>query len=78
MATSTATRNVGSVNIITVSGGMDDNYDFNYVTGTLTINKATLTVTADNKIKEYGAANPTFTLTYSGFKNSETKSVTFC
>ena len=57
---------------------MDDNYDFNYVTGTLTINKATLTVTADNKIKEYGAANPTFTLTYSGFKNSETKSVTFC
>ena len=39
--------------------------------------KTILIAYPDNKIKEYGAANPTFTLTYSGFKNSETKSVHF-
>jgi hypothetical protein len=29
-------------------------------------------VTADNKSREYGEANPTFTASYSGFKNGET------
>src|SRR5205814_642546 len=40
--------------------------------GQLTITKATLTVTADDKSRGYGDANPTFTASYSGFKNSET------
>src|SRR2546428_7014849 len=49
------------------------NYDFpTFVTGELTITKATLTATADNKSREYGDANPTFTATFSGFKNGET------
>src|SRR5439155_1744886 len=40
--------------------------------GQLTVTKATLTVTADNKSRAYGAANPTFSAGYSGFKNGET------
>jgi len=76
VASSTAnqTSNMGTYNIIP-SGGVDNNYSFNYVNGTLTINKATLTATADNKSRGYGDANPTITITYAGFKNSETSSV---
>ena len=43
--------------------------------GTLTINKAHLTVTADNQSRVYGATNPTFTETISGFVNGENASV---
>jgi hypothetical protein len=39
---------------------------------TLTVNKAALTITADNKSKAYNTANPALTITYSGFVNSET------
>jgi len=70
----TSTTNVGSVDI-DVAGGLDANYDFSYVKGTLTIGKATLTATADDKLKEYGDANPVFTYSYGGFKNSETSAV---
>jgi hypothetical protein len=49
------------------------NYSFTtFVSGNLTITKATLTVTAEDKSREYGDANPAFTSTYAGFKNSET------
>jgi hypothetical protein len=48
------------------------NYTFAFVNGQLTVTKATLTVTADNKSRAYGAANPSFTASYSGFKNGET------
>ncbi|MCC9065454.1 MBG domain-containing protein [Flavobacterium piscisymbiosum] len=57
---------------ITASGAVSDNYDFTYVNGTLTITKATLTITADDQTKVYGAANPTLTASYSGFANGET------
>ncbi|WP_207510372.1 MBG domain-containing protein [Longitalea luteola] len=40
----------------------------------LTVNKANLTVTADNKEKPYGEANPAFTISYSGFVNGENAS----
>jgi|WetSurSiteA1Bulk_404760.scaffolds.fasta_scaffold01023_4 hypothetical protein len=56
---------------ITVSGGVSDNYDFSYLNGTLTINKAPLTVAADDQSKTYGDANPDFTLSYDGFVNGE-------
>src|SRR5207244_1944585 len=51
------------------------NYDFTYVTGHLTVTVAHLTVTAQNKSREYGDANPAFTHLTTGFKNSETESV---
>ena len=42
------------------------NYTVVYVNGTLTVGQATLTVTATNATRAYGAANPTFTGTYTG------------
>ncbi len=72
--TATVASDVGTYPI-TVSGGTAQNYAFTYVAGTLTINKATLTATADNKTRSYGATNPTFTITYTGFKNSQDASV---
>lgn len=76
IATTTATQTspVGNYEI-TCSGGNATNYNFVYGTGNLTINKAPLTVTPNNTSRLYGAENPAFTLSYSGFKNSETKTV---
>jgi gliding motility-associated-like protein len=61
----------GSTFDITPSGGVDNNFSFNYVKGTLTITKATLTATAENKTREYGLDNPEFTIAYSGFVNND-------
>jgi hypothetical protein len=52
------------------------NYDFTpFVNGTLHITKVHLTVTADDKTRTYGAANPAFTATITGFVNGETVAV---
>src|SRR5690606_16619607 len=60
---------------ITVSGGTDNNYSFSFVSGTLTITKATLVATAQNASREFGVANPTFAISYTGFRNGETSAV---
>ncbi len=70
----TSTSSVGTY-AITASGGTDDNYTFNYTDGTLTVNQATLSVTADDQSKTYGESNPSLTLTYSGFQNGEDETV---
>jgi hypothetical protein len=72
--TATVTSAVGTYPI-TVAGGLDNNYTLVLVNGTLTINKATLTATASNGTRAYGAANPVSTITYTGFKNAETAAV---
>ncbi|MBT1699848.1 T9SS type A sorting domain-containing protein [Fulvivirgaceae bacterium PWU4] len=59
---------------ITVSGGTDNNYSFNYSPGTLTITQATLTAKPNDVSREYGADNPAFTLSYTGFVNNEVPS----
>ncbi len=69
-----ATTGVGTY-ATTASGAFDNNYDFNYVDGVVTINKATLTATAGNQTREYGEANPSIGVTYTGFKNGETDAV---
>ena len=66
--------NVGNYTI-TASGASDNNYTFNYATGTLTINQAVLTITTQDISREYGLANPALTVAYSGFKNGEDESV---
>jgi len=43
------------------------NYTVTSINGTLTINPAPLTITADDKTKILNAPNPAFTATYSGF-----------
>jgi hypothetical protein len=60
---------------ITISGGAAANYLITYIAGVLTVTPVTLVITADNKTKTYGAANPTLTFSYSGFVNGETSSV---
>ena len=57
---------------ITASGAASPNYTFSYVNGTLTVNKAALTITAANASKLYGAALPALTASYSGFVNGDT------
>ncbi len=51
------------------------NYSLTAVAGTLTVTPATLTVTAENKSKVYGSANPPLTYVISGFQNGETDAV---
>jgi len=57
---------------ITASGAVDANYTITEVNGTLTVNPAALTITANNANKIYGAALPAFTASYSGFVNDDT------
>ncbi|HUI67406.1 MAG TPA: Ig-like domain repeat protein [Nitrospirota bacterium] len=44
-------------------------------TGTLIVNKAVLTVTANNASRAYNTNNPVFTASYSGFVNGDTSAV---
>jgi hypothetical protein len=47
------------------------NYNITYNTASFTINKASLTATAEDKSRKYGAENPQLTVSYSGFVNGE-------
>ena len=72
ISSATATTGVGTVAITGSTGSLSAaNYDFTPANGTLTINKAHLTVTADNQSRLYGQPNPLFTQTVSGFVNGE-------
>jgi len=60
--------------VITASQGGDSAYNPATAVGqTLTVNKAVLTVQAANATREYGAANPAFSASYSGFVNGDTQ-----
>ena len=74
-----ATANAGGTYALTPSlatGGTftSSNYSITYVAGALTVNKATLTVTADNKSRVYGDSNPSLSYTIAGYVNSENAS----
>ena len=71
--TATSTSDVGSYPI-TVQKGTISNEFVNLVNGTLTVNKATLAVGVQDVTIYEGDAIPTFTLTYSGFKNGQGES----
>ncbi len=74
MATSaTVANNVGTVPITLTSGTLaSENYRFSaFNSGVLTITPAPLTVTADDKIRIYGSANPSLTSTIAGFVNGQ-------
>lgn len=60
---------------ITASGGIDNNYLFIYQNGTLQINPALLTATANDTSRMYGSSNPAFTYTIQGFMNGEDSAV---
>ncbi|MES2265635.1 MAG: cadherin-like beta sandwich domain-containing protein [Bacteroidota bacterium] len=50
------------------------NYNVNYVLGNFEIDRAPLTIKADDKSKLVNAPNPTFTYTITGFKNGDDES----
>ena len=68
---------VGTYPIVPVATGANlANYTVVYVNGTLTVGQATLTVTAGNASRAYGAANPAFTASATGAVNGDTFSFT--
>ena len=72
--TAEASSPVGGYTIVP-SGLSAANYSFNYVNGTLTVHPATIMVAADDQSRAYGATNPVFTVSYSGFVNGDTTNV---
>ena len=73
--TATAASGVGTYTITAATGTLSAaNYYFNFVNGTLTVNKALLGVTA-NATSTYGTSPGPFTASYSGFQNGDTTAV---
>ena len=60
---------------IVLSGGTDANYSVSLTNGNLTVNRATLTVAANNQTRLYGETNPVLTATITGFANGEDTNV---
>jgi hypothetical protein len=72
-----ATANAGSFDIVpsdAVGTGLG-NYHITFVNGTLSVGKAVLTVTANDKSRVYGAPDPSFDATIGGFMNGDTQAV---
>ena len=63
-----AGENVGSYAIQQGTLSAGSNYALTFAGAALTISKATLTVTADNKSCLYGDSNPSLTASFAGFK----------
>ncbi len=74
VTSATPTSSVGEYEI-TPNGAEAKNYAISYTSGTLTVNKAPLTVQAETAERVYGEENPKFTFAYSGFKNEETEEI---
>ena len=66
----------GTYSIVPAATGANlANYNVVYVNGTLTVDKATLTVTPNNQSIVAGSALPTFSATITGFANGDTQAV---
>ena len=63
--------NAGSYTI-TPAGLTSSNYTIGYANGVLTVNPATLTLTANTASRQYGSSNPGFSGSVSGLVNGET------
>ena len=76
-STTIPTRKDANVNGYGVYYYCEGNTNYSAKAGSVTtkINKASLTITADNKTMTYGGTAPTYTYTGSGYVNSETASV---
>ena len=70
--TATEKSDVGTY-AIKQSGATAQNYVFEYEEGTMTVNKAPLTMTANDKTMNYGNSIPVFDISYEGLKNNETQ-----
>ena len=68
--TSPAGSSVGTYTI-TPTGAVDANYTISYVSGTLTITPAALTITANDQTINFGVPIPTLTASYSGLAGGD-------
>jgi len=72
------TSPVGIYPIVCTQGTLAaNNYSLTFVSGTLTVNPAPLSVTAANASRAYGAPNPAFTGTITGIKNGDNITATY-
>jgi hypothetical protein len=71
-STSATSASIVGTYAIVPSSATASNYTFVYNNGTLTVNKASLTITADNKTKPFSTVNPTLTASYTGLVNGDT------
>ncbi|MCZ4499722.1 MAG: hypothetical protein JWQ74_2275 [Marmoricola sp.] len=72
-----AHANAGEYTIECGGGSAGPNYAITYNTGTLTVAKAALTLTADNKSRTTAQGNPTLTYTPTGLVNDDTAATAF-
>ncbi|WP_276481402.1 MBG domain-containing protein [Paraflavitalea pollutisoli] len=68
-------KGAGTTDITASQPGNGDFLAATPITHTLTINKVTLTITAEDKVKVQGDPMPALTVLYSGFVNGENESV---
>jgi trimeric autotransporter adhesin len=57
-------------------GALDNNYSFMYLAGDFSVGTSPLLVVANDTDRTYGAANPVFSASYVGLKNSDTAPAT--
>jgi hypothetical protein len=69
--------NAGNGQTLAVDAAATSNYYAAHKEVTIDVNKSVLTITADDKSKIYGAANPSFTFTPTGFVNGDTAGTAF-
>jgi len=72
---STVPINAGTYTVVASFTSKDPSYENTSVTVTMTINKVPLTVTANGTVFLQGGTFPTFTVSYSGFIDSQNNSV---
>ncbi len=65
---------LGSPYATSCGGAVDPNYAISYFGGSVTVNTATLTITAGSPTMTYGGSVPAITAAYAGFKNGDTAS----
>ncbi|MBP6900314.1 MAG: filamentous hemagglutinin N-terminal domain-containing protein [Burkholderiaceae bacterium] len=77
LSTVTGAAATAGTHAISASGGMAANYELGHTAGTLTVDKATLGVTADAKSKTYGDADPalSYTVNAAQLKYADTAAV---
>src|SRR6185437_10096435 len=72
-STATGLSGAGTYPITCTQGTLSAaNYTFTFVTGTLTVGRRPLTLTAQSQSRPYGDANPGLTATVGGFVNGDT------
>lgn len=69
--TAQANSGAGTYAINITGAASTANYNILYTAGTLTIDKAPLTITANNQVRSRGEDNPPLTVVYSGFVNGD-------